>query len=372
MAAWSISAWAAAALVVLAVSALVTSWSIAYARRRNLIDHPGQRRSHVLPTPRGGGIGFVAGIVVGNAIVFLSLADVAERASALALTGAILAVAAVGWMDDHRGLSARLRLAVHCLAALVLVGLGPMVLGVVFGVGGAGTFGLLLLLSMAVFAVVWSINLHNFMDGIDGLLAMQALFVFCVLALLCFQAEHFTEAGRLTLFAAATLGFLPFNFPRSRVFMGDVGSGVLGLLIAVVIGWQIATPPIAMASGLIAASAFVVDATATLVSRILRGRRWYSAHREHLYQWLARSGRSHAQVVALYAGWNLLVVTPVLWWINRMPGGAAAPQPGQDFFVESGTRALLAIYLSAVLVWILGKRHCLKHASTRARGFRAQ
>lgn len=372
MAAWSISAWAAAALAVLAVSAVVTWWSIAYAHRRNLIDHPGRRRSHVVATPRGGGIGIVAAVVLGNTIVFQSLSDVSERLNALALTAAMLGVAAVGWVDDHRGLSARPRLAIHCLAALLVVGLAPMILGVASGVGGAGTIGLVLLLSMAAFGVVWSINLHNFMDGIDGLLAMQALFVFCALALLCIQAEHFTEAGRIALFAAATLGFLPFNFPRSRVFMGDVGSGVLGLLIAVVIGWQITTLPIAMASGLIAASAFVVDATATLVSRILRGRRWYSAHREHLYQWLARSGRSHAQVVALYAGWNLLVVTPVLWWINRMPGAAAVAQPAQDFFVESGTRALLAVYAFAVLTWIVGKRFCLMHAPGRARGLRAQ
>jgi len=357
---------------VLAVSAVVTWWSVAYAHRRNLIDHPGQRRSHVVPTPRGGGIGIVAATVFGNAIVFLSLGEGYERLNVLALTGAMLAVAAVGWVDDHRGLSARVRLAVHCLAALLLIGVGPLMLGAASGVANAGIFGLALLVSMAAFGVVWSINLHNFMDGIDGLLAMQAMYVFCVLAALCIQADRLTEAGRIALCAAATLGFVPFNFPRARVFMGDVGSGALGLLIAVVIGWQIATLPIAMASGLIAASAFLVDATATLVSRILRGRRWYSAHREHLYQWLARSGRSHAQVVALYAGWNLLMVTPVLWWINRVPGAAVVPQPAQDFFVKSGTQALLAVYALAVLVWILGKRYCLKHAPRRARGLRAQ
>src|SRR5699024_8631745 len=119
------------------------------------------------------------------------------------------------------------------------------------------------------------------MDGIDGLLAAEAIFVLAALAWLCHHvgAPH---AGEVLVFAAAAAGFLPFNFPRARIFMGDVGSGVLGLLIAVAVLWQMSAPDTALSSGLILASAFVVDATATLVSRIVRGRRWYSAHREHL------------------------------------------------------------------------------------------
>jgi UDP-N-acetylmuramyl pentapeptide phosphotransferase/UDP-N-acetylglucosamine-1-phosphate transferase len=103
---------------------------------------------------------------------------------------------------------------------------------------------------------VWSINLHNFMDGINGLLAFQALFVFVALGVLCAHSGHAVDAQRIGLFAAATLGFLPFNFPRARIFMGDVGSGSLGLLVAASIGWQVAAMPNLIYAGLIACSGF--------------------------------------------------------------------------------------------------------------------
>ena len=269
---------------------------------------------------------------------------------------------------DHRGLGARFRFAAHCLAALLVLGWAPIHWAAV-GIDLPSGVQLLRIgaFAIAMLAIVWSINLHNFMDGIDGLLAMQALFVFVVLALLCAGAGQFAEAGRIALFAAATLGFLPFNFPRARIFMGDVGSGVLGLLVIVAVGWQMNATSLAWSSGLITCSAFVADATATLLSRILRGRRWYSAHREHLYQWLVRGGRSHVRVVVYYAGWNLLLVVPVLCWINR----AQATSGSADGIFSSrdieAFGAAVVVYAIALLVWFLGKRHCLKMARHRTR-----
>ncbi|MGB0134644.1 MAG: hypothetical protein WBP53_12475, partial [Dokdonella sp.] len=107
-------------------------------------------------------------------------------------------------------------------------------------------------------------------------------------------------------------------------------------------------------AGLIAASAFVVDSTCTLLSRMLSGRRWYSAHREHLYQWLARSGFSHKGVVGLYMGWNLLVVLPVLYWV-----GSLDALSGSSVEPARGGYALVGVYALAVLVWVFGKRYCL-------------
>jgi Glycosyl transferase family 4 len=168
------------------------------------------------------------------------------------------------------------------------------------------------------------------------------------------------------VFAAAAAGFLPFNFPRARIFMGDVGSGVLGLLIAVAVLWQMSAPDTALASGLVLCSGFVVDATCTLVSRIARGRRWYSAHREHLYQWLVRSGFSHAGVVALYMGWNLVIALPVVAWINRAQG---AWMPIANANIEtregSGLGAAVAVYALGTVVWILGKRWCFAAPARR-------
>ncbi len=372
MQAWPISAWWMAALLVFVVSSAVTAWSLAYARRRNLLDHPGQRRSHSMPTPRGGGIGIVVGVLVGNAAVFFGSMH-SDAWQMLPLSASVLLVAAVGWIDDHRGLSAKLRFAVHCLAAMVLLGWFPVATWLFNARSDTGGnepwFFPFLILSIAT---VWSINLHNFMDGIDGLLASQALFVFVALALLCAQAGCLAEAGQIGVFAAATLGFLPFNFPRARIFMGDVGSGVLGSLVIIAVMWSMLVSPLAMASGLIACSAFVVDASATLLSRMFSGRRWYSAHREHLYQWLVRSGWTHAQVTGMYMGWNLLLPAPVLYWINREPAMPTDGWMATSWFVEQGVVELVLVYALAALAWIIGKRHCLYKMRHRSRGIGAQ
>ena len=202
---------------------------------------------------------------------------------------------------------------------------------------------------------MWSINLHNFMDGINGLLTCQAIFVFITLALLAGWRGADGAAGLAC--AAACAGFLPFNFPHARVFMGDVASGVLGFLIGVAVLWFAVSPRMAAASGVVLCSAFVIDATCTLLSRMLRGRRWYSAHREHLYQWLARSGFSHAGVVALYIGWNLLVALPVVCWMNRMP----------TYPMDPGIAPAAGVYAFAVATWWYGKHWCLRQARERGR-----
>ena len=363
-AAWPASFWIFAMLAAAALSAVATWFAIGYARRRRLIDEPGIRRSHSEPTPRGGGIGMVIAALVCACLPALAR-PVSSRFAAPALIGAIAIVAAVGWLDDHRGLPARWRLAAHCLAAIVF--LLPVILPLVlvpaavemrFSVGAPLVWASLL---AVVIAIVWFINLHNFMDGIDGLLAAQAIFVFAALALLCSFASE-PHAGQIAVFAAAVVGFLPFNFPRARIFMGDVGSGTLGLLIAIAVLWQMSAPRIAIASGILLCSAFVTDATCTLVSRILRGRRWYSAHREHLYQWLARSGFRHSGVVAIYMAWNLVVVVPVVAWINR-----TAESPMSIDSAGTEWTATAAVYASGVIVWCFGKRVCLDRARRRSR-----
>jgi UDP-N-acetylmuramyl pentapeptide phosphotransferase/UDP-N-acetylglucosamine-1-phosphate transferase len=329
-------------------SALVTWLSIRYAYHRALVDMPGQRRSHSVPTPRGGGIGIVVTVLLGLSLSPDHYINLLWESPIVP----VLLVASVGWIDDHRGLRAIWRLLAHFFAivmqwwpAFLLIVVWP------WAIGAASTQATMLhiaLMAAIWVACVWSINLHNFMDGINGLLAAQAIFIFTALSVLSYGQDRFM----LQLFASAVAGFLPFNFPRARVFMGDVGSGVLGLLIAIAV-WQSIRSTGSAYSGLIACSAFVTDATCTLLSRMLRGRRWYSAHREHLYQWLVRSGFSHARVVAFYMGWNLFVVVPVLYAVNR----GAVLQSQFDGWVW-----MLAVYALAFAVWIAGKRWCLLHA----------
>lgn len=354
---WALSA----VLVAIAamMSALLTALGIRYAHRNRLIDLPGQRRSHRVPTPRGGGIGIgVAVITCALMAGYFPLVQPMPVRQAWALVLAVGLVGLVGWIDDHRSLAARWRITAHGVAAAVLVGsghAGPLP----YPASALPTaWPLVQLLTVAGIwiAIVWSINLHNFMDGIDGILATQAIFVLVALAVLLDVGSTSPAATCWSLvFAAAAAGFLPFNFPRARIFMGDVGSGVLGLLVALAVLWQATVADLALASGVVLCSAFVTDATCTLLSRFVRQRRWYSAHREHLYQWLVRSGFSHVQVVAFYMGWNLLIVLPAVYWMNRSPETRAA----------GGFVSASAVYALAIATWWLGKRWCLAGKWTR-------
>lgn len=321
-------------------SALFTALAVDYGRRRGLVDLPGQRRSHVAPTPRGGGIGIVAS--VGVVLAALAVRGQLPLLSAVGLGLALLLVAAVGWWDDHRPLPARLRLVVHAVAAAVfLLGL-PVELPVL----PALAFSALL-----AFALVAAINVCNFMDGINGLAASQA----CLLA--AGLAVAFVESGSpgwgllAAALAAACAGFLPFNLPRARIFLGDVGSGALGLLVGVLllVAWLRGALP--LPAVLLLPSAFALDAGLTLLGRIRAGKRWMSPHREHLYQWLVRSGASHFTVTASYALWTALMLVLALLMLR---------QPALDWPL------LVLVYAGGALLWRLARRRVL--ASLRERG----
>ena len=336
--------------------------SIRYAHRRNLIDQPGQRRSHSEPTPRGGGIGIVVAtiaILVGEILLLPREAF----PDLLACVCAVILVAAVGWVDDHGGLAARWRFLAHCIAAS-LVFVPVMIAPAISMRPPVPTLALIVLFAIVWLSLVWSINLHNFMDGINGLLGCQALFVFLALAVLARCAGGDADAWHLCALAAAVAAFIPFNFPRARVFMGDVGSGALGLLIGIAVLRQMSLGGIAPLSGVATCSAFVIDASCNLVSRMLRGKRWYSAHREHLYQWMVRAGMSHARVVSVYMAWNLLIVVPILWLVN-----SGRPADGTGTLTAaaaaSGLGWVAAVYVLGIAVWISGKRWCLHKVTSQ-------
>ncbi len=347
------------------VSAFVTFLSIRYAQKRRLIDQPGRRRSHSKATARGGGIGLVVAVL----IFFCGPLLFSYPKQAFASASALLAVALVGWIDDHRPLSAWIRILVHFSAAFWLLlplgfKLSSWQIGFVHPLNTTPFTPTVFFLAygFGVLLMVWSINLHNFMDGINGLLACQAVFVFFALGAICGYSAYVKsqEMWWLWMLGAATLGFLPFNFPRAQIFMGDVGSGALGLLIALAVIVQMgAEAGGARASGIIACSAFVVDATCTLLSRLLRGKRWYSAHREHLYQWMARCGMSHSQVVAWYMAWNFAIVIPILYWVNRAPLDSVKQMP------QSGYGWAVVVYTAALLVWLFGKNWCYSTVKSR-------
>jgi UDP-N-acetylmuramyl pentapeptide phosphotransferase/UDP-N-acetylglucosamine-1-phosphate transferase len=328
------------------VAWLVGEAAIRYAHRRALLDQPGQRRSHATPTPRGGGVGVVAAVL---ALALAPLAQLDPRVGAPAAV-AFAAVAAIGWVDDHRPLGALPRLVVHLAAGAVAV--APIASASCDAAVCAAS-------SVAAGALVlaWSVNLHNFMDGIDGLLGFQAVFVLGALAALGLAANDVAFAALAAVGAAAVLGFLPLNVPRARIFLGDVGSGALGLLI----GWLgvLAVQRGVFDAGgvLVLSAAFVVDAGLTLLSRMLAGRRWYAAHREHLYQWLVRTGLTHMQVVGLYFAFDVFVVAPLLVLRDALHGGA-----GQDANLLYSWGWPTLGFALAIGLWVYGKRACLRRA----------
>jgi UDP-N-acetylmuramyl pentapeptide phosphotransferase/UDP-N-acetylglucosamine-1-phosphate transferase len=322
------------------ISCVLVRGAIHYAHRRGMLDQPGQRRSHHRPTPRGGGIGIVIVMLLCVPIALGSLPAAWPSGVVVALLVALLLVALAGWWDDHRALP-------------VLPRLGAQLLG-------AGMFSLALVMTnmswwwlpLLLVGGVWSINLHNFMDGIDGLLVQQAVFVGCGLAWLAWTASQPALAITAASLAAAALGFGRYNWPPARIFMGDVGSGSIGLLIFAFSAMLWRVDHALLWPALILSSAFVTDASLTLLIRMRGGRRWYTAHREHLYQWLVRLDATHAQVDVACLGWNLLIAAPSAWLACRHPLMALP--------------VTMAVYLAAAVAWLLLKRRCLRRHRPKA------
>jgi UDP-N-acetylmuramyl pentapeptide phosphotransferase/UDP-N-acetylglucosamine-1-phosphate transferase len=277
-------------LVALLVSASVTGMLSRYRGRFALLDHPNARSLHSGARPRSGGLGILAGLVCGVLISGLirTLPGVGWVASALLL------VAAVSFADDIRHRPAWLRLAVHLAAAVTLVWAGGYALGdLKLLPGWTLTAPTWLLLGLSVLLTAWFINLYNFMDGMDGLAGGMAVIGFGAFALLGWFGHDRVYAFSALLVALSAAGFLVFNFPPARIFMGDVGSGSLGLLAACFILWADRYGVFPLWLGLLVFSPFLVDATWTVLRRALHGRRPWEAHREHFYQRLVGLGWSH-------------------------------------------------------------------------------
>jgi UDP-N-acetylmuramyl pentapeptide phosphotransferase/UDP-N-acetylglucosamine-1-phosphate transferase len=322
----------------LLLSLAFTGAALAYANRRGLLDQPGKRRSHTQPTPRGGGIGIIAATLLAGVAAWCLLERPLAWMQPAALAAALLAVALIGWRDDHAPLPVMPRLFVHVGAAL-LVGLA------VLAPRAMHDPRIWWLLPPLVPVLVGFINAHNFMDGIDGILGQQGSFVMLGLGLLAAWQGNVGVAALAFATAAGCLGFLVFNWPPAKIFMGDVGSGALGLAIGAVAALVVQRNPATIWACLILPSAFLVDSGLTLARRMLAGQRWYAPHRQHLYQWLVRLKWSHARADVAYMIWNLVVVAPLAWLAVRQPAH------GIGYFVLA--------YALAAVTWVAGKRACL-------------
>jgi UDP-N-acetylmuramyl pentapeptide phosphotransferase/UDP-N-acetylglucosamine-1-phosphate transferase len=306
------------ALSALLISFLLTRLLCSPSFRIYMLDHPNERSLHDRPVPRGGGLAILFAIFVAGsaASFFYYLQEL--WASALAL----FAVAAVSLIDDRYSVQPILRFAVHVAAAAAVIYSGfflqqlafpgmswgwPVSLGVVFS---------------AVF-IVWMINLYNFMDGMDGFAGGMAVFGFGTLSAMGIMADHDTFAAISLIATAATAGFLIFNFPPARIFMGDVGSSTLGLLAAVLSLWGAREKIFPFWIALLVFSPFIVDATVTLLRRMLRGERIWQAHKSHYYQQLVQAGWGHRKTVLVEYG-IMLGCGMTAWWGLRASANVQA------------------------------------------------
>jgi Fuc2NAc and GlcNAc transferase len=273
---------------------LLTGLARRIAVARSVLDVPNERSSHTSPTPSGGGLAIVAVVLSGVAV--LGLTGVLGRGESWAILGGGTLVAVVGWLDDRRSLGAPTRLAAHVAAAgwaLWWIGGMPFLM-TGHNAQSLGMFGTVL----AGFAIVWAINVTNFMDGIDGLAAGEVVTVTLTAALLLAEA-HPPLAAAAALTGGAALGFLPWNWRPARIFMGDTGSGFLGFVLAVLAVASERAGALPALVWIMLYAVFATDATVTLLRRAWRGERWYSAHRSHAYQRAVQAGWSHARVTAM-------------------------------------------------------------------------
>jgi Fuc2NAc and GlcNAc transferase len=303
----------------LLVSALLTWLVRRLALAHDFMDHPNERSSHVKPTPQGGGAAIV--VVVTFTLVVLTALGRLSLVEFCVLAGGGLAVALVGLIDDWRLLSTHVRLAVHFAAAswalFWLEGLPPLRIGdqlIAFGWAGY---------PLGVFGIVWSLNLFNFMDGIDGLAASEAAFV-TIAGVLVLAAGSLTTGVPLVGLAlgGACCGFLFWNWPPARIFLGDVGSGYLGYTLSCLAIISAHENPVALFVFVILGAVFIVDATVTFVRRIARHERYDVGHRTHGYQRLARRWGSHLPVTTAALVTNILVLLPAAVWAARRPSWA--------------------------------------------------
>ncbi len=288
-------------LIAMAVTLLVRFYAI-----KHLLDIPNHRSSHQLPTPRGGGLGIVVAFYV--AILFLYFSGTMESDRFYALLAG-LPVAGIGFWDDHQPLAARWRLLVHLGAAMLALYFLREQLTAQFS-------GAIAVLS-SLFFLVWSLNLFNFMDGIDGIAGSEALFVFLSLASMMWFVNDDLALLGFSL-AASSLGFLILNWPSAKIFMGDIGSGFLGFVIALLILIYSRVSHIFLLIGVIIFAVFIVDATLTLITRFLRGEQWYQAHCSHAYQHASKQ-YGHLKVLLNVWAINIFWLLPIAIWVFLNP-----------------------------------------------------
>lgn len=295
-------------IVFFILTLLFTGYMRHYALKKNIIDNPNERSSHSVPTPRGGGVAVVCSYLLALTVLIYSQQLTLQIGLTLMAAGFVIAL--LGFLDDHGHINSMLRLAVHFLVAIgVVISLGGFAEVTAFNGLQLGFVANII----AVLFLVWLLNLYNFMDGINGIASVEAITTTVSMAILYYVLNTSLNSDILWLLAACVFGFLLWNFPKAKIFMGDACSGFLGLTLGILALIALKENLALFCAWIICLGVFVVDATYTLVKRVLSGYKMYDAHRSHSYQILSRKWGSHTPVTLAVAAINLLWLFPIAY-----------------------------------------------------------
>ncbi len=318
--------------VIFLLSILFTKFSILFAERRNIKSIANQRSSHFIPVPNGGGLGFLI-ITLISLIILTNIDDMSiKNSNYLIFTSMVVGL--MGFADDINDIPALQRFLVQLSASAIVIIFFTQFPNINFL--DFSILGKPFLYIFGIIFLVWLTNLYNFMDGIDGLATLEGIFIlFSYLFIIFYNGnsmllithEKLFLFNSILILISALFGFLLFNFPNSSIFMGDVGSSFLGFFLGSIGIYAASSEWINFWTLTIIWSIFLVDATVTLLVRILRGEVWYDAHRSHAYQKITQSyvkkiskkyneeshsrTKAHRFVCLLYSAINLVWVFPL-------------------------------------------------------------
>jgi len=284
------------------------------ALRARLLDLPVSRSSHSRPTPVGGGVSIVCLLLL--VISHYFMVGLIPLTEFMALMGAAV-IATLGLVDDLQHLDLKWRLPIQLLAATWSVWWLGDVPSIDMGWWQLPTSWLLN--GLAVVALVWLLNLYNFMDGIDGLAGSELIYVNLVSLFLVINSGDQVVAVLSATLTAAGAGFLFWNWPPAKVFMGDVGSGFIGFSLGILALLSMHHGSLTVWTWLLLLGVFIVDTTVTLIRRSLNGEKWYQGHANHAYQNAARRYKSHSKVTITVIVINCLWLTPLAWLTVKQP-----------------------------------------------------
>jgi Fuc2NAc and GlcNAc transferase len=328
-------------LAAVLVSFLLTRAVMRIAVERRLLDIPNERSSHAHPVPRGGGVAIALTFMMSMAIATSFWTPDGKLFAAILGGGALVAL--VGLFDDLRDMSVGWRLVLQVLSALwALYWLGGIPEGLLPAAPSA------LVQVLGIVSIVWLINLYNFMDGIDGLASIETVTV-CLGGVVLYACRPTGDMAWFppAMMLASTVGFLAWNYPPARIFLGDAGSGFLGFMMAVFSVRAAHLDSALFWSWLILLGVFIVDSLVTLTRRALRRQPLRTAHRSHAYQFASRKYRAHGVVSLAVGAINLVWLLPMALLVAK---GRVSPIPalliaylpliGLAFYLKAGAAEL--------------------------------